>query len=414
MGWSNLDRRKGRTALTVAGVIVGVAALVLMVSLGLGLQRQVLQLFESDEALKTLTVRRLRGEGGAKKKNPSPFPFQFDGQMLPITEKDLEEVRAIPGVALALPDLNMILRVSVEGQATVVYPVDGIAAEEEARYADHLVHGTMWKNQEEKACLLPTAFLEMRVNLKAEEVIGRKISFTGLMQEEGEQEIFTVVGVIDTESFGFQGRQILMPMDRALELRERKGGNPFFQSKKGSYLAAKVKVGDPRATDEVAGRLRAAGYSVLSANDLIRQINLIFLILESFLASIGAIGLVVALFGIANTMAMAVLERTREIGILKALGARNRDIGRIFLVEAGAIGAMGGIIGLAAGALVGMVLNAVAHRMFDLPDRVALFHVSIWLAAGSVLFSMIVSILAGWLPARRAARMEPMAALRYE
>jgi putative ABC transport system permease protein len=413
MAWSNLDRRKGRTALTAAGVIVGVAALVLMVSLGLGIQRQVLQLFETDEALKTLTVRRVRGEGGAKKKPPSPF--QIDGQMMPITEKDLEEVRAIPGVALALPDLNMILRVSVEGQAAVVYPVDGIAAEEEAQYAGHLVHGTMWKSREEKGCLLPTAFLEMRVNLKAEEVIGRKITFSGLMQEEtGEQEIFTVAGVIDTESFGFQGRQILMPMERALELRERKGGNPFFPSKKGSYLAAKVKVGDPRATDEVAGRLRAAGYSVLSANDLIRQINLIFLILESFLASIGAIGLVVALFGIANTMAMAVLERTREIGILKALGARNRDIGRLFLVEAGAIGVLGGIIGLAAGALVGMVLNAVAHRMFDLPDRVSLFHVSSWLAAGSVLFSMIVSILAGWLPARRAARMEPVAALRYE
>ena len=99
---------------------------------------------------------------------------------------------------------------------------------------------------------------------------------------------------------------------------------------------------------------------------------------------------------------------------MKALGARNGDIGRLFLAEAGAIGALGGLLGLAGGTLIGKGLNLIAHPLFDLPADVSLFHVSFWLAAGSVLFSVLISIVAGWLPARRAARMEPVAAVRYE
>ena len=99
---------------------------------------------------------------------------------------------------------------------------------------------------------------------------------------------------------------------------------------------------------------------------------------------------------------------------MKALGARNGDIGRLFLAEAAAIGALGGIVGLAGGALIGKLLNMIAHPLFDLPANVSLFHVSLWLAVGSVLFAILVSILAGWIPARRAARMEPVAAVRYE
>ena len=168
------------------------------------------------------------------------------------------------------------------------------------------------------------------------------------------------------------------------------------------------------SSEDVTGRLRHLGYQAQSADEMLGQINLIFLVLKGVLASIGAIGLLVSLFGIANTMTMAVIERTREIGIMKALGARNRDVGRVFLAEAAVIGALGGVVGLVMGYLVGILFNSLARGIFDFGDDVNLFHVSFWLAAGSVVFSMIVSILAGALPARRAARLEPIAALRYE
>ncbi|MBI3855297.1 MAG: ABC transporter permease [Planctomycetes bacterium] len=416
MAWSNLDRRKGRTALTAAGVVIGVASLVLMVSLGLGLQKQVVQMFETDESLRTLRVHRVKGDAGKKKS--TSFGFGFDSQMIPLTDKDLEDIRKLPGVAGAWPELDLFLRLAVDGSKGLVHPVEGIAPEEEGGYAKHLVAGAMWTRREERVCLVPKALAESRLNLAPADAIGRKITFSSFMQEEGDalpEDEFTIVGVLGDEAFSFMGRPIIVPLERGLTLRERKASHPMLPSKKGSYLFARLRLTDPRASADVAARLRNLGFNPLSAVELLKQINVVFLVLEAFMACVGGIGLVVSLFGIANTMAMAVLERTREIGIMKALGARNGDIGRLFLAEAGGIGALGGVVGLAGGVLIGKLLNAVAHLpAFEVPENVSLFHVSYWLAGGSVLFSILVSIVAGWIPARRAARMEPVAAVRYE
>jgi ABC-type lipoprotein release transport system permease subunit len=421
MSGSNLLRQKGRAVLTAAGVVIGVSALVLMVSLGLGLQREFLQLFQTDYEMGTLTVMRAKSDV-PRKKGRGFTPFSFGGQPIPVTDRDLEEMAKVPGVARALPDLQMYLRVSIdlpgEVQGVDFHPVTGVVPEEEPGFAAALVKGAMWTSRTEKVCLIPTAFLDFRVGLKPEEVVGKKVTFASIMQEDESEppseDAYTIVGVFKTEKFGFRGRQIVLPMDQALDLRARKGGNPFLPSKKGTYIAAEVRLADPRRADEVAGRLRGLGYQVTSANDRIRMVNVFILVLEAFLASMGAIGLVVSLFGIANTMAMAVLERTREIGIMKALGARNRDIGRLFLAEAATIGAVSGVAGLAGAFLAGKLLNAIARGAFDLPPEVTLFHVPWWLAAGSVLFSMFVSVFAGTLPARRAARMDPVKSLRYE
>ncbi len=414
--WGNLRRRKGRTALTAAGVIIGVAALVLMVSLGLGVKRQLLRLFETEDELRTLRVRRVKADNA--KRGMGPFAaFQVGGQIVPLTDKDLEEMQRIPGVQLALPDLQMILRLSIDlPEAADFYPVAGVAPEEEARYPGILVAGRMWSSPGERGCLLPTAFLELQINRKPEEVVGRKITFGAVADGEATQDLeFTVVGVFDSERVGLFGRQALLPLERAKEVRRAtKGGLSWIPYKEGSYGGGVVRVADPREVEGVKARLKNSGYTVFGASDLIESINLVFLIVEGFMACIGAIGLIVSLFGIANTMAMAVLERTREIGIMKALGARNREIGRVFLLEAAAIGAVGGGVGLGMAWLSGLLLNALARKVFEFPDRVSLFHVSLWLAAGSVAFSVFVSVAAGYLPARRAARLDPVAALRYE
>ncbi|HEX7897724.1 MAG TPA: FtsX-like permease family protein [Planctomycetota bacterium] len=411
--WANLLRRKGRTILTSAGVVVGVSTLVLMVSLGIGLQRQFVSFFESEESLRTLMVNRVPAD--QKKRGGGGFPFGMMGQSIPLSDKDLDEIRAVPGVESAGPDLNLFIQVSFEAfEGRQPHLVQGVQPADEAIYAKRLKKGRMW-TAGEKACLLPSNVLETKMKAAAEDVLDKQVTFRGLMKKEGEEDdVLTCVGVYDSDSFGFRGGYILMPLELGLDMRERKGTILGLPSKRGSYSGAEVRTADPRRVQEVAARLKSAGYGVLSAMEMVKQINVIFLVIEAFLACIGAIGLVVSLFGIANTMAMAVLERTREIGVLKALGARDRDVGRLFLMEAAAIGALGGGTGLALAWVLGKLLNVVSRAAFDVPDRVNLFHVTWWLAAGSVAFAVLVSVIAGTLPARRAAKMEPVAALRFE
>jgi hypothetical protein len=420
VAWTGLSRRKGRTALTAAGVVVGVAALVFMVSLGLGLKRQVLRLFESEEELRTLQVMRVASDTAQKKSVPF-LPLPMTGQGVPLTEKDLDELRRLPGVESVTADLDMLLPFKLQtaaGTRSLPLPVGGADGADERRLRDALVAGRLWTSPDERACLLPKPLLDYRLGAKVEEVLGGAVVF-GAAAEEGEPEAdalrYTCVGVFDPDRIGIRGRKIMVPHARALELRDRTRGGAFslVPYRKGTYAAAKVRVADPKASQEVAGRLRHSGYDVLSLSEVVRSLNLVFLVIEGFLLCIGAIGLIVSLFGIANTMAMAVLERTREIGIMKALGARNADIGRLFLTEAAALGALGGAAGLTLGFLGGKLLDAAARRVFDL-QQASFFHVPLWLAGSSLLFSIMVSVLAGAIPARRAARMEPVAALRYE
>jgi putative ABC transport system permease protein len=420
MSWTNLRRRPGRTALTSAGVVVGVAALVLMVSLGLGLEREVRRLFESEEQLRTLHVTRASAD---RKGRPGVrMPFAMGAQLLPITEEEIREMAALPGVASAVPDLDFFLGCAIEAEgrsrSLPLAPVGGIFPEEEAAYREALVAGTLWAERSARACLLPAPLVEGELGLEPAAAVGGRVTFRK-PGGEGEAEApleFACVGVFDPSAIGLRGRRIVLPAAAAAELREatRGGVLSWVPYKKGTYAAAVVRAKDPREAEEVARRLRHAGYEVFSAADMIRTINIVFLVVEGFMAAVGAVGLIVSLFGIANTMAMAVLERTREIGIMKSLGARDRDIGRLFLLEAGGIGLLGGTLGIAAGALAGRIFNAIARGVFDLPPATSLFYLSPGLAAGALAFSVFVSVAAGFVPARRAARLEPVAALRYE
>ncbi|HYE98654.1 MAG TPA: ABC transporter permease, partial [Planctomycetota bacterium] len=303
---------------------------------------------------------------------------------------------------------------------TSTYEVSGAAPEAEARYARALVHGRMWKPGE-KGVLVPRAFLENRLNGSPQDILEKPVVFRSLVRSGAakeapkEDETFVVTGVFDADQLGFRGARLVLPMEAALDLRKRKGMHPLLGIPSGAYLGAEVRVAEAGVAGTVAARLRSEGYEVVTASELLGHVNIAFLFLELFLGCISGIGLFVSLFGIANTMAMAVLERTREIGILKSLGARDRDVGRLFLVEAAAIGLLGGLAGLTLGALAGWALDGIAHAAVDdLPARVRLVHVPLWLAAGAVSFAVFVSVVAGWWPARRAARLDPVAALRYE
>jgi putative ABC transport system permease protein len=160
------------------------------------------------------------------------------------------------------------------------------------------------------------------------------------------------------------------------------------------------------------------GYQTRTVFDFLDKLHLLFLVFQTLLAFFGSIGLVVAFFGIANTMVMAVLERTREIGVLKALGARNRDILQIFLNESAAIGFSGGLLGVGIGWVAGVALNAIALYFANKADleieSLTLFYVPTELVLIALGISTVVAVLAGIYPAWRAARQDPVVALRRE
>ncbi|MDZ7743051.1 MAG: FtsX-like permease family protein [Bacteroidota bacterium] len=168
------------------------------------------------------------------------------------------------------------------------------------------------------------------------------------------------------------------------------------------------------------GRIREEieemGMNVFSISDQLEEIKKGFLVMDSILGAIGIVALLIAALGIINTMVMSILERTREIGIMKAIGGSDREIKTIFFVEAGSIGFIGAIFGLVLGWLFTRAATLVINNYIIPDDEVAvdLFYFPYWLILGAIVFSILISLLAGLYPAARAAKVDPVKALRHD
>ncbi|HEV7904924.1 MAG TPA: FtsX-like permease family protein [Pyrinomonadaceae bacterium] len=252
---------------------------------------------------------------------------------------------------------------------------------------------------------------------------------------------FRIVGVLQTELEGSaQGRSrfrglmpvssIYIPLDAArawskryrnslseVAFRLARESGMIKEDEAEGYQMAVVRVSDPDALPNVQKRLNELGFSSFSVVDQLKELRTVFLILNSALGLLGGISLLVASFGIANTMIMSILERTREIGIMKAIGAEDREIKLIFFVEAGLIGMAGGVLGSLAAWAIAAVANRVAYRFILKPQGVAyvdFFALPPYLWLGAILFAVAVAILAALYPAARAARIDPVKALRHD
>jgi len=206
------------------------------------------------------------------------------------------------------------------------------------------------------------------------------------------------------------------PMSQVALALARQSGS-LNESEAEGYDAAVIRVSDPVALTEVRKRLTDSGFGSFSIVDQIEQIKTVFLIIDSALGLLGGISLLVASFGIANTMIMSILERTREIGIMKAIGAEDREIKLIFFFEAAVIGACGGAIGVLAGWGMTALANRLAYRFVLKPQGASFidfFSLPPWLSVSAIAFAVIVSILAALYPAARAARIDPVRALRHD
>ncbi|HUS18725.1 MAG TPA: FtsX-like permease family protein [Terriglobales bacterium] len=232
-----------------------------------------------------------------------------------------------------------------------------------------------------------------------------------------------IVGVVPTEPYGgmrggvrgklfiptelAENLKMIQPTDLRAMMRPSTGK---------SYFTLVVKLKSSSSVKEVQDKIKGLGFSTFSIQDASKGLERFFRILDMFLLIFGSLALAVASLGIINTLVMAILERRREIGIMKALGASDMDVKKLFFVEAGAMGVLGGLVGSALGWAIGRVINIgtnIYMQQQDIPPQ-TFWVVPWWLVGFAMVISVGVSLIAGMYPAARAAKLDPVQALRHE
>ncbi|HEY2548159.1 MAG TPA: FtsX-like permease family protein, partial [Candidatus Acidoferrum sp.] len=233
-----------------------------------------------------------------------------------------------------------------------------------------------------------------------------------------------IVGIIETEPAagfgGFGSGRLLIPLEVASALRATQVNDlrdaVRATSGKPVYASLTVRAKSPALVGGIETSIKNMGFGTFSLLDATKNLRVFFTIFDMLLFIFGSLALAVATLGIINTLVMAILERRREIGILKALGAADRDVKQLFFVEAGVMGLLGGILGVGFGWLVGRAVTIGTNlylKRQSLPSA-DVFSVPWWLVLTAILVAILVSLVAGLYPASRAARLDPVEALRYE
>jgi ABC-type antimicrobial peptide transport system permease subunit len=409
----NLGRRKVRTVLTSIGVFVGIITIVTMVSLGVGIQKQITDTIK-ELGLETVFVTpRLERVPGASSTLVRLRPEK------PLNNEAVAQIGAVRGVEsvevlLSLPAAPE-MTLTIEGKTFPIVLRERAPQERLFSRGEEVLAGrTMGNTPDERGIVLNSRLL-LRQDFTEEQfsgLVGKPVVIT-VTAPRGDKQTF------ETSVAGIVNGSTAMDLGNAdkLELKKWWFNDPNILQTDG-YSAAVVHTSSLNDATRVAREVEdGMGFSTATLQTLLDQVNRIFSILQIMLSSIGLLALLVASIGIVNTMIMAIYERTREIGILKALGSTNGDVLRMFMVEAGMIGLLGGVVGVFLGWLLGLGLNQVILdylRREQVPIDAPFFVLTWELVAGALAFATLVGILAGLYPAFRAARLDPLAALRHE
>ena len=414
----NLGRRKVRTILTSIGVFVGILTVVTMVSLGVGIQQQVTDTIKQ-LGLQTVfvTPRISGGQNGAPNVNVAGT-----GRIrpaVPLNNEAVEKIAQVSGVIsvevmLSLPTPPG-MTVTIDGKTLPLLLADrSPQANLFEAPTTFVAGGALPGSADARGLVLSTRMLQGAGYAQADvpSLLGKQATIT-VTAPRGEQQTFdtTVVGI----SEGFNPAQ-LGNADK-LAIKEWWYNDPNILETDG-YSAAIVHTDSLNSATNVSKTIQGdMGFDSATLQTFLDQVNRIFSILQVMLSSIGLLALFVASIGIVNTMIMAIYERTREIGILKALGSSNGEILRMFMIEAGLIGLLGGIVGVILGWGLGIVLNAVIRNYFksqQVPIDAPFFVVTPELVIAALVFATLVGVAAGLYPSFRAARLNPLTALRHE
>ncbi|HEY5174692.1 MAG TPA: FtsX-like permease family protein [Terriglobales bacterium] len=450
----NLRQSKLRNGLTTVGISVGVASLVAMLSLGVGLQQLATRRLAGSGMFDTVFVtskQDFRGfdrEDDQKTEHPENAPV--------LDEPARGAMTHLQYVTEVEPEIRVMGEIVSGGQTHFGF-VTGLPMSARENEAFDNLQGKFFSGPSAEEVILLGDFAKEIDPKNPKELIGQEVTLRygerqalapdsesagrpqltgtpsgGNNSTSGDDFGFSVVrktqklkvvGIIEEEPYGgmrtvSRGR-IFLPVDLTEKLNMAQFTDMRSSLRGGggkTYMTLTVRVKDPGKVAQVQDAINKMGFRTFSVLDATKSLRRFFTVLDLFLGIFGSLALAVATLAIINTLVMAVLERRREIGVMKAIGASDRDVKRLFFAEAGAMGFFGGLLGIALGFAIGKAINVgtgiYLHR-HQLPSE-AVWILPPWLIGAAIVFSIVVSLLAGLYPASRAAKLDPVQTLKYE
>jgi putative ABC transport system permease protein len=447
----NLRESIFRNSLTTIGISVGVASLVAMLSLGIGLQQLASRQLQKSGLFNTVLATSRHAIGNFREQRENATPAAESPELDEAARKKIEQ---IPGVAEAYPDIRFVTDVVFDSKTNLTM-VAGIPFSAKNNGAFDGMQGSFFSSDAAPEVILQKSFAEELLGktppagvdntniadvakpLLGQEVTIRYAEHAPAASPSGtgapvspdsasysvisRQQSLKIVGITDSDPESVRGparARVFLPLKLAQDLHVMQPSdlreNSFSNTP--TYTSLSVRVKDPSQVITVEDAIKKMGFNAFSLVDQARNMRQFFAVLDIFLGIFGSLALAVASIGIVNTLVMAILERRREIGIMKALGASDIDVRGLFFAEAGAMGVVGGVAGVAFGWMIGRVINFGTNIYFarhHIPPA-QIWSVPLWLVFGAIGFSIAVSLGAGLYPAARAARLDPVQALRYE
>ena len=441
----NLRESILRNALTTLGVAVGVASLVAMLSLGVGLQQLAAKRLSQSGLFDTIIVtpkNAFRGTGRPQREPESGKPPRV------LDDAARQEMENLPNVIEVYPQVRFFteIRFNNKPYATVVA---GMPDSSKNSGSFDGMQGSFFSSGTANEAILQIEFAkdlsDKPASLIGQELVLRYAERQSLPSAAANTDPATnspdtssggfsvvpkelrlkIVGVVETEPAagygGYGNARLLMPLATASTLRAAQVNDlrdivRDSNAGKTTYASLSVRAKSPSQVDALETSIKKMGFNAFSLLDASKSLRTFFTVFDSLLGIFGCLALAVSTLGIVNTLVMAILERRREIGVLKALGAADSDVQKLFFVEAGVMGFFGGVFGVLFGWLLGRAVtfgtNIYLARQNLNP--IELSSVPWWLVISALFFGIVVSLAAGLYPASRAAKLNPVDALRYE
>ena len=386
---NNLFSHKLRTYLTFGAIAVGIAAIVFLVSFAYGLQRMVTETVTGGDAFKLIDV-------GTE-----------NSQIIKLNDDALNKIREIANVS----EVQTIINAGAK-EVSDSKEVDSAFYGTTSKYMEWTGLKTRWggtfSEDGSREAVVNTGFLEA-LSIDPEKAIGRELSLDVVIPKEiakddkyltEKDQKYKIVGVIRDKNVP----QVYVKQSDLVA----QGADKFSQ--------AKVQISDQNKVTEVRKQIENLGFKTQYVGDTVSQIDQLFRIFKVVLASFGLIALVVATLGMFNTLTISLLERTKEVALMKILGMKRRDIRTLFLNESVLISTTGGVLGIILGVILSkfanVILNGIAVNSGG--DPVTLFVFPFWFIFTIVIFSFAIGFFTGLYPARRAERVDALDVLRYE